>query len=256
MRTLRRSIGKAIFGVAAMVAVTSTAQADLILSYSGPSVASNNITLVSGNSIYPFSTAGGNLGQTINFGTAYTFLYDVTTIGSGSYVELQLHGKLVANTTAATSNQFQFKLEGGDLSIPVGGPGTLSSTLNSTFTNNSYILANVLTQAQITDNSVILGGQTSTAPVYNGPLFGYSGAAATTANATTPYRLTSLNTEISGVGSGMTIEFTATARWAPDAARFPEPTGMIAGMAGLPCMGLLLGLTRRLRNGAKTVLAV
>jgi hypothetical protein len=58
----------------------------------------------------------------------------------------------------------------------------------------------------------------------------------------TSYDLASVDTTVS-FNAGSTLTFTSTA-----ALSLPEPSGVIAAFAGLPCVGMLLGYARRLRG--------
>jgi hypothetical protein len=64
------------------------------------------------------------------------------------------------------------------------------------------------------------------------------------------YDLAGTTTELSKLGSGKTLHFTASTTVA-----LPEPSGVIAAFAGMPFMAGLLGFARRLRGRAETAAA-
>jgi hypothetical protein len=261
-----------LIALAAIGVSTTSAKADIWLAISvgsSPSIVTETVDLGSGSPTsgtfsqtyqgYSFSgafgattSAGNPLPQTLT-------LSNLIISNSGSGIgggQVPIAVTLFSSTTTGTVGS-----PSGSLVLPgaatsglynaQAGPGILSATLtvssNTAGTDVSdygqYYGYSGGSLASSPATSVML---LSTAPGGGGSL-NYTGTQSTAKVITllANYDLASDSATIGGVGAGKEVTLTATAT-----VSLPEPSGVIAAFAGMPCMVGLLGFARRLRGRA------
>jgi len=191
----------------------------------------------------------------------YTFTYSVSSTQSATKDSISLTASLTANQDATAGN-FKFTLFSStakDLAslpsspttgffAPLGTTGTplvlstslsttqMSSTFGSVASTGSYrgfgtpgTVAGVQSETNSTLTATSSGDQ-STSTMFQ------------QAAGTTSFNLKNSTVEVNSSGKGTSVQFTSTTTIA-----LPEPSGVAAAMAGLPCLGLLVGFVRRRR---------
>ena len=210
------------------------------------------------NSAPVFSSAGFTLngadtaGSTGVFGGGYTLAYIVnSSYNATTQTEtVRLTGTLTYAGTAPAPGLIGFNLAGTVIPLPVGPNGILSSTLSGVFNgsgNSGTGFANSISNSATLDPDGVGAAPSVTTP--GNPSFTASGTNTAFSGSSTSVLIPVLSANydmstnagtIIANGPGTNISFVSTATVA-----LPEPTGVIAAMAGLPCMGALLGLVRR-----------
>jgi hypothetical protein len=224
---------------------------------------------LSGTEIANLGLSGGNI----------TVSYNNTTTNAGLAGSLSL-GASVTSASGAAQTSLQFSLFSnsqslvgfnlGTFSNPVASPPlSLTSgigaydtaSVNPAFVNGKGVLSSSLTNVSFSGGFFSLSASSTYLAHAAAPGGAYLGqqtdsgigvSALNTANKSSAgvvinnvaprFDLESVEAIVS-LDAGTTVNFTATAQIA-----MPEPSGVIAAMAGLPCVGMLLGYARRLRS--------
>jgi hypothetical protein len=256
---------KALIAAVAFCATTSAAKADLYLQIT-------DVTGQAGPAIVDLGASGGT-GTTSAFSSeGFTIKYTASE-SYGNNASLTLSASVIntgmtsGNSTVYSAGAFKFQLvssttTGAVSSLPTSatsgffspalvGSGQqigLYSTLSTTdfvsgskvTANSSYTGYNGSTAGGI--QSITPGGSYSTSlnsgnSSSTGGIYKFNQAAGTTS-----FDLSSVSVDVqSGGGSAGTVSFKASA------IAMPEPSGIAAALAGLPCLGLLVGYARRRR---------
>jgi hypothetical protein len=250
-------LGKVLIAVAAICASTQSARADLYLTVSEL----QGITVVNTQSYDISGTSGsGNTGNT--FG-GFTISYSVSQPSTFNSQSVLLTSTISSSgsATAAFSMSLSSTIGGSPTNATTGlftAPGSagahlgLSSSL--TEISSSGFTGSITNQAGFTSyNGTVVGGvQTVTD---SGETLTGVGTASTNPTQLTQvgstFNLSAMTVEIGTVTAGSSTSFSAEATVA-----LPEPSGMIAAMAGLPCMGLLLGMVHRRKSSGLVASAV
>lgn len=251
---------KALIAAVAFCATTSAAKADLYLQIT-------DVTGQAGPALVDLGASGGT-GTTSAFSSeGYTIKYTA----SESYGNLTLSASVIntgmtsGNSTIYSAGAFKFQLvssttTGAVSSLPTSatsgffspaivGSGEqigLYSTLSTTaFVSGSKVTAN---SSYTGYNGSTAGGIQSITPGGSYSTSLNSGNSSSTGQVykfnqgtgTTSFDLSSVSVDVqSGGGSAGTVSFKASA------IAMPEPSGIAAALAGLPCLGLLVGYARR-----------
>jgi hypothetical protein len=207
------SLGKVLIAAVAICAAAPTAKADLTLDFT-----SNGST--TSMSITPTATGSGLVvgNFTVSYAVSETYTNGVESLS------VQVTAVKGNGGTSANASALAYSLTDTNVTTPPDG-GTLKNGLTSSFTN---------------------GGTNQTASSLATYQDG-NGTINTTTSASIPGINTPYVLETSGqvrhAANGSTSTFTSTA----SVIGVPEPTGVIAALAGLPCMGLVIGFARRRR---------
>lgn len=247
---------KALIAVVAIFATTQSAKADLYLTITEATNPGNTITVNTSSSNH--TTLSG-----------YTFDYTATTspLTGPTGRQVSLDATVTSNGTFRLFNLTLFSSTSNGLT-PADTPATATSGLFSAIGSSGtplYLSSSLDVQA-ISGS----GSSVSTSAAYDGygggirlqhqdqaaPLFGTSTGSQNSgktafnqAPGTTSFNLSSMSIDVQNTGAaGSQIHFISTATVA-----LPEPSGVAAAVAGLPFMGLLVGLMRRRRALAEAV---
>jgi hypothetical protein len=169
-------------------------------------------------------------------------------------VTLSVKSAKTSSGTSTVSDSFKWSLSGSNYGASSNDKATVQSLLSvSSFgfgnTNKADTLKLNNVRAQVTSNgtTVTTNGVNWTNSQGTGDFNSGSPTAATLKNT---YKLSDLGGEVfkvkgsSGNNPSSTLTFTATAR----VVGVPEPSGLAVAVAGLPCLGLLVGFVRMRRN--------
>lgn len=264
---------KALIAAVAFCATTSAAKADLYLQITdvtgqvgpvivdlGASGGSGTTTAFSSEGFTIKYTATESYGNSANLTlSASTINTGVTSGNSTSYSAGAFKFQLVSSTTTGAVSSLPTNATSGFFSPALTGSGQqvgLYSTLSTTdFVNGSKVTAN---SSYTGYNGSTAGGIQSVTPggSYSASLT--SGNSSTTgsvynfnqAAGTTSFDLSSVSVDVHSGGSAGTVSFKASA------IAMPEPSGIAAALAGLPCLGLVVGYARRRRASVSPVPAV
>jgi hypothetical protein len=214
------SLGKVLIAAIAICAAAPSAKADLDLTFSSPNGPTTSMT------VSPTASGTGLVvgNFTIDYKVSETFQNGVETL------TLEIT-RAVNNGTSTKpgSNSLNFRLSDTDVTTPTAGT-TLKNTLSGVTITGGGANQKVTNAATYTDyEGVYPNGLPTTTSTSIG---GFS----------TPYELTTSG-QISVAAVGSNTTFTSTAQ----VIGVPEPSAVIAAMAGLPCMGLVVGFARRRR---------
>jgi hypothetical protein len=214
-------LGKVLIAAVAICGLSSSAKADLELTLGSAAPIDLTTKGLSG-----FADVNG-----------ITVAYTVNESYSNG-VESMTLGIVAINTTTTTAG-FTYNLTDTSVSNT-----SVATTINNTLTGgvigvgsvvgDTATYMNTTTGAFGTAGPLTLGSATTA----SGSISGYGSG---------PYSL-SLTGMVSGVTSGSSVAFSSKAQ----VIGVPEPTGVIAALAGLPCMGLVVGFARR-RRAAEAV---
>jgi hypothetical protein len=232
MKSVRfRTLGRALIAAVAICAAAPPAKADLL------TFSTQNGTITSSATVSNNSTGTTTVGD-------FSVSYAVTdTLVNGTEM-LSVAVTAVRNGTTGNlgTQQLGFDLSGGGYSV--GSIGTLTSTINIGSSSKASgasaattaLYTDAATAGPITQGSgAVTVTSTNSAPG--------SSSASTGVNVNSPFTLETQGSLVKAA-PGSTVSFTATAQ----VHGVPEPSGAIAALAGMPCVGLLLGFARRLRR--------
>jgi len=229
---------RALIATFAICCVAPPARADLTLTFAVGTTA-QTVTGLSNGSTGTLSYFTGN---TLDYTVAYTVTSAFNPVTQTQTESLQATIAGAAGRTFVSSTPFSYSLRDTTLTTPgsTGSSVSLRSALAAT--SNSGQPAFIETDVDLLPTG---GGDVSTAPI---TVFGTGTAAsapvATTRPASYDFLVSGSGTIINGTGFSTT--FTATGTLTVNAV--PEPSVVMAAVAGLPCMGLLVRLTRRGRG--------
>jgi len=206
------SLGKVLIAAVAICAAAPTAKADLTLDFKSNG-SETSMTVI------PGATGSGTVVGN------FTISYAVTETFTNGVESLTLKVTAVKGSSATAANSLFYTLSDANVTTPTSG-GTLTNTLSSSITGGA---ANQKVSSLATYQDSGNGTVTTT-------------SSTALAGITTPYVLETSG-QILHAKNGSSTTFTSTA----SVIGVPEPSGVIAALAGLPCMGLVLGFARRRR---------
>jgi hypothetical protein len=236
---------RALIATFAICCVAPPARADLSLNFTvgGQSQTVSNLSSGTPGTLSYFT------GTTLDYTVAYT----VTAVYNPATLTQSLN--LAATITAAAGRVFTLPttfsysainsgpgLPGTGLTLP-GGPGTtvfVGGALSAT--SLSGLAAFVTNDVEVRDNA------TNTAAISTSPIFVF-GTGTAPPSQSAGIRPAAYNLQVNGAGTiqngtGFSTSFSSTGT----VTALPEPSVVMAALAGLPCMGLLLRLARRGRG--------
>jgi len=257
------SVRLALIAFAAMCFAAPSAKAELDLTIEnndngktynlGPVTLANNYSLTSTSGAGAGGAGFSNASSVFINGSSLQFT--VTQVQTGNSNALVITGGLTAGTSA--SDNFTFKLTS---TSTTSTPGAFTSLGNGTnFLASISTLNSGPTGSQVTTTSDYIGytsGSVATDEFPGGVSAQQSGGNGTTTtvasfnntgNAT--YDLSSIAADVSGLANS-TISFQTTTM-----VFVPEPAGVVASAAGLPCVLTVLGLVRRRRSASVPTVA-
>ena len=220
MRSLILS-ARLVIAFAAIAAVATPAHAGLALSVSG-----------TGNSTMINPGPGGNTGtgsiNGFNFFYALTQSPTDTTGPSVSSRTLALTVVVTDTGVGTTSGNIAFSLVGSGLTVNSGYTNPTSGTLSNSLTASTGIMSSSSSLIRLPSNSTTTVGT-------NG---------STALAVTDKYNLrTRIFINFSSRSAGGLMSATSTTTFGISAV--PEPSGLVAGLMGLPCVAGVLTLARR-----------
>jgi hypothetical protein len=252
MNAVRRlfSPWKVLLAAFAICATAAPARADLYLKITDTSDPSNTPTT------YHITGTGTTTNTDFD---GFTIKYSAATTQSAGHATLSLTASVINTGGSIGSFRFELLTSSSTGSTPASNPTSgyfsgsvvgdgehikLFSTLSTTdFVSGSKVTANSSYTGY--DGSTAGGIQTVTpgssdkVSVTSGNSSATGGVTSfTQANGTTSFDLSSISTDVQSSGKG-TVSFVATT------VAMPEPSGTVAALAGLPCLGLLVGFARR-----------
>lgn len=244
MRAMRKffSPWKALVAAIAVFASAGSAKADLVFM----------LNAGSGESSGAISVANGSAGDLNVGGFLIGYKIHETTAAAGSGAPPGVHVVRTFSVELNVTNPAEFgnsigtltaTLTGTNLYGPANGPGYLVAGVHVTdLINPESGTAAFFSKATYGVNPHAVSTQTS---VVSGPtsLPVYSSAKPITIS--NPYQVTSSTTELS-IDQGGSFKLTSTTQ----VYGVPEPSGIAAALAGVPCLGLLLGTIRRRLTGS------
>jgi hypothetical protein len=224
------SPAKLLIAAIAICAAAPSAKADLFLEISDSTHAPTLVDL---------GPTGGTGTKTFD---GYTITY--TASASSNSLTLDASVKNVSNTSSALSlNLFSSGTTGGYYSAL---PGAL--TLSSTLDVKSISGTNSASTSELGGYTPYGGSTSSTSLVTSTNSTGSVTGLPTPVTGGTSFDLSTGDMVSNATGgalkTGATGHFVATTTVA-----LPEPTGIAAALAGLPCLGMVLGFARRRRAG-------
>lgn len=214
--------GKALIAVVAIGAAASPAKADLTLYFQEGNSYQGSFTVQNG------STGSINIGD-------FTGTYSVTASNTSAGVVQTLNIFNLKNNSSSAAT-FIANLQGTNYNTFAGGSAVLQAFTNVTSSTGA-------SGSSVTDDSQYNGGTSDTQATVNlsgSTTTGSASSSTTIGTVGSNYYLRAYNTNANVTGGG-TISYSVTA------AIVPEPSGIVAAMAGLPCVGALLGFVRRRR---------
>lgn len=248
----------------AIVAIGTTApaaKADLAgdtISFSDGTGASYSLTF--GSAFHQTSFSGTATLPGSDFSVSYTVS---DTYNAASKTELLSVTATVVDSIGAGggTDTLSYSLVSGNTkySLPSSGPASLTTTLAA---------SNWMTSGSSTSNSASLSGASSTYTPKTGSVVSNTtsgiglGHNSTETSSSSISSLTQYGLGVSGsetvTVAGNTGTFTTSSTFTASAKvhAVPEPSGVIAALAGLPFMVLVLGFARRLRGASETAVAV
>lgn len=234
----------ALIAVVAIAATAQPAKADLYLTitdqFTGQVVGSQTLT------------SSSMSGQVVFEG--WTFDYSGTVTDTATKKAITLDASVTGDGTLRVWNiKLSTDMSSGTPTSPgmfagFTGPGAGQLELSSSLTTTSVPAGSSVSTSGAfygfngTSNQVVNGSgvSLSTVDTKAGPTTYFQ-------NMSTSFDLTSISIDVQNVGpAGSTVSFVSTT-----AVALPEPSGVVAAFAGLPCMGLLVRLVRR-RSGVVT----
>lgn len=228
------TLGKVLIAAVAICAAAPSAKADL---------ATLNLTSEGSTTTATFNlSAGPGSGANVQVGD-FTISYKVTEqfVNGTESLSFQVTSVTKGNSTQTGAGTLIYSLTDSSVSNPASGTGTLVNSLSSGSFGGAGANQKVTANASYSD--FVNGSSPSPSPLsFTGGSSGSSTSHSAISSINTPYTLQTSGA-LTNVKNGSSGSFTATAS-VVDA---PEPSAVIAALAGLPCMGLLVGFARRRR---------
>jgi len=250
MRIARRILSqwKVLVAAFAICAAAPSARADLTL----------NVAAVGGNGPHTalltgIGQADGSKSGTFNLGAGYFLDYTISqTYDPSSPASQEIaYTAVLRPATSATSPVplfVNYTLTSSGFTQPAPlGPATLTTYVEADLTSSSASATGSISAVSQLNAPVgpvtTLAYATADPAGMSGPNYHFFGSDSTDTGVTlTPgYTLSSISGTMQSSGSTGTFRVVSTVA-------LPEPSGVVAAFAGLPCMGALLGFARRYRR--------
>lgn len=246
---------RALIATVVICATAPPARADLFLT-----ITNNNGP---GSTTIDLGNSGGSGTTTV---AGYSFAYDVTSSpNTASNHSASIGLDLTVTSTKTGTGNFTVDLfsatnSSGNTSSGVFTPGVGSTGSSLQLTNSSSIKSLTASSGSLTtsgDYTAYNGnttggidsettGTTSFSNTKGQTSTGTSNASFSQVSGTSSFDLSADSSTVSITGKGK-IEVTSKTTVTTNVATVPEPSGVAAAMAGLPCLGLLVGFARRRR---------
>jgi hypothetical protein len=263
MRSFRRFFNpwKVLIAAVAICASAAPARADLNLTITDSNGTTELSKAVSNGSTGTVQFSGFDITYTVIDKSTATGTKSAPTITSDLGVTFTVTTAATPSGTATTSDSFKWNLSGTDLKAPAGSTGsaTIESLLNvasDSFGNTNK--ADTLKLNNLRGKFTSDGNSTTSNSVNWTNTQGPGNYNANTSSVTmgSTYKLSDQGAFVykvkggTGTKSSSSITFTSTTRVV---AAVPEPSGLLAAAAGLPCLGMLVGFVRLRRSRAAAV---
>jgi hypothetical protein len=225
MKRVRFNLGGALIAVVAICAAAPSAKADL-LSIDGVLVSGSSGTFSDANFSGTYKVTDTYVGGTETLAVTIT----ATSLkSSGAPLTYDLIGQAAGYAVPPGSNTLTSTFAIANSTKATGGSGANTA---------DYFGTNNLDSEIRSSGSATPGGPTGSGSSSNSVGLFHA----------TNFTLETKGGFIGGITKNGTITFTATSQ----VHGVPEPSAVISALAGLPCVGLLLGFARRLRRPVET----
>ena len=232
--------GKALIAVMAIGLAASSAKADLAVTFQD---------VTSGGTTYTQSIGGLSNGSTgaISVGD-FTGTYTVHYTDVNGYQAVSLD--ITATNNSSTSSDLRSIVSNGSVTTPssiVGTSATLGAFVNVTGSTQTA-------GSMVTEEATYIPGTGSSVSTSTGVMLS-AGSETGSASSSTSIPSLASSYELDGFNVDYSANGRSTISYSAGAFVAPEPSGIAAAMAGLPCMGALLGFVRRRRLAVSAAVA-